>query len=62
MCNSKFISDDFRSLLHKSTLLLLSNHDFSDHIGSISDYDKIKEIEEQISIFIMERRMNLFQG
>jgi hypothetical protein len=51
MCNSKFISDDFRNVLHKSTLLLLSNQYFSDVIGSISDYDKIKEIEEQIDAF-----------
>lgn len=43
--------DDFRSVLHKSTLLLLSNYDFSDHIGSICDYDKIKAIEEHISIY-----------
>jgi exodeoxyribonuclease V beta subunit len=40
--------NDFRSVLYNSTSLILSNHAFSDRIGSVSDFNKIKQIDQDI--------------
>jgi exodeoxyribonuclease V beta subunit len=48
--------DDFRIVLHKAAELVLSNHVFTNEIGAISDYEKIKLIEQETDAYFSGKK------